>query len=82
MFTKAFWVATVERIVRGAAATFLAVYGADRADALHVNWGDIGVVTGSSALVTLALCLAGSFAGDNNGPSFVNEKVVEVPPGK
>jgi Putative lactococcus lactis phage r1t holin len=88
MFTVAFWRATVERAVRGFAATTASVLvvGGQVLDVRGVDWGSALGVGGGAAVVSLLLSLAASQVGGTspNGsasPSFVSDPgAVAKPP--
>lgn len=82
MFTKAFAVATAERMVRAFAAALLSFVGADVVDVFHVDYERAAGVSLGASVVSLLFCLVGSQTGTNPGPAFLAEKITPVPPGK
>lgn len=82
MWNKAFWQATVERMVRGAAVAVGAAYFAGDVvfDALNVStWQDVGSLAIGGAFGSLVLAFAGN-AVSGNGPAFSkSEEVVPKP---
>lgn len=82
MWTKAFWKATGERVVRGAAvAMFAGFFGGDVTfDAMNVNtWQDFGALGVSGAVGSLLLCLiGGATSGDNPAsPALTGTETVD-----
>lgn len=81
MWTKKFWQAVAERMIRGAAVTVAGGYfGADVVfDALNVStWSDVGSLAISGALGSLVLSLAGQ-ALTGNGPALTNNEELTPP---
>jgi hypothetical protein len=75
MFKKAFLLATLERMVRGAAiAVGFVWFGTDVVfDVMEINtWEKIGAAAISGAVGSLVLSLAGRTFGSGDGPSFTN----------
>ena len=70
MFTRRFWAATLQRVVRSFAASLSALLVADGTGILNSHWGPQLSSAGMAALVTLLLCLAGEAATDGAGPAF------------
>lgn len=83
MWTKAFWKATAERMVRGAAVAIFAVwFGGDVVFDTFVfsTWKDVGSLTISGAFGALLLALGGGAFGSGNGPSFTGQESLTNPP--
>jgi len=79
MWTKAFWLATLERVVRGAASAVGGAYLGKAFDVLNPNtWQDIASIAAGGALTALVLCLGGN-AITKTGPSFNNTEVTNPP---
>ncbi len=79
MWTREFWKATFERMVRGAAVAVSAgFFGGDKVfDAMNVNtWSDAGALAISGAVASLLLCLVGGTVS-GNGPAFNSEEVIK-----
>lgn len=79
MWTKAFWKAATERMIRGAAITVSGAYfGGDVVfDALNVGtWGDVGSLAISGAFGSLLLSLIGN-AATGNGPALTRNETVD-----
>lgn len=77
MFTKAFWTATAERMVRGAAVAVSGgwFFGDGLFDAFKVNtWQDVASLAIGGAFSSLVLALAGSQM-NGSGPSFGSERL-------
>lgn len=82
MWNKAYWKATVERMIRGAAVAVGAVYlGADKVfDSMNVNtWTDVFNLAISGAFLSLVLSIGGN-AITKSGPSFNNAETTNPPP--
>lgn len=71
MWSAAFWKATVERVIRSAAAAMAGVWlvGDQITDEVQTAWHLTLTVGWTTALVTLLLCLAGQ-AATGNGPAL------------
>lgn len=81
MWTKQFWKAVGERIIRGAAAGISAGYFAGDVvfDAFNVNtWGDIGSLAIGGAFSALVLSLIGN-AVTGNGPALSKVETLDPP---
>jgi len=81
MWTRKFWKAALERMIRAGAAGVLAVWvvGDGFMNAFDVDWQNaLGVFLGSAA-VSLLLSLAGGTVS-GNGPAFNNDEVVKPGP--
>jgi len=79
MWTKKFWAATAERMVRGAAvAVSAAWFAGDKVfDAMLVStWQDVGSLAIGGAFASLLLSLIGN-ATTGNGPALVSDEVVK-----
>lgn len=73
MWTKEFWKATTERVIRGAAvAVFGGFFAGDVVfDAMNVNtWADVGSLAIGGAFGSLLLSLIGNTVGTGSGPSL------------
>lgn len=83
MWTIAFWKATSERMLRGAAVAIFAVwFGGDVVFNTFdfSTWKDVGSLAVSGAFGSLLLALAGSAVGSSNGPSFMGQESLTNPP--
>lgn len=80
MLNRAFWTATLERIVATVAGAVLAVLTADGFDLLTADWRGVLSTAGLAGLVSLLKALIASRVGDNPGPSLANERVGVVNP--
>lgn len=63
MFTKAFWKATLERLVRTFAQAVLGVVSADQLGVLDVDWGQAASVGALASVLALLTAVATSGAG-------------------
>lgn len=81
MWTKAFWKAVPERMVRGGAIAVAAVWitGQGILDIAEINdWVDVASLFASGAVGSLILSLAGGAFGPGDGPSLTGrEDVIE-----
>jgi hypothetical protein len=68
MFTRAFWKATGERLIRTFAQGTLGAIGADQLGVLDVDWGQAASVGGLAAV--LALLTAVATSGGTEGPGL------------
>lgn len=73
MFSRAFWVAAVERAVRAFAASLVSIWavGSTALDIRAIDWGNALSVAGGAALVSLLLSLVATGVGSSASPSFV-----------
>lgn len=78
MWTREFWKATAERMVRSATGAMLSVLvvGDGLLDALNADWGNTLSIGAGGAVVALLLALSGN-AVTGTGPSFSNVEVVD-----
>lgn len=81
MWSKKFWKAVAERVIRGAAAGVSAGYLAGDVvfNAFNVNtWADIGSLAVGGAFSALVLSLIGN-AVTKNGPAITTTETVDPP---
>lgn len=77
IWQRAFWKATVERMVRGFAIAALTALGADAVDVIGgLDWLNVLGFGGGGALLSLLMSLAGN-AVSGNGPSFTATEQVD-----
>jgi hypothetical protein len=77
MWTKAFWKAATERMVRGGAAALAAalVAGDWIIDVMNVNTVEKGITLFvGGAVASLLMSLAGNALGSGTGPSFTGKE--------
>jgi hypothetical protein len=80
MLNRAFWTATLERVLASIAGAVLALLTADGFDLLTADWRAVLSTAGLAGLASLLKALIASKVGDNPGPSLANEKVTAVNP--
>ena len=80
MWTRSFWTAAAERAVKTFAQTLAALLAAGAFDVVSAPWLQSVKVAGLAAVLSVLTSVASSSAGNNEGPSLVNEKVVEKVP--
>lgn len=73
IFTRAFWLATLERAIGTAAATFLATIGT-AALVSDVSWPVVGSTVALATMVTVAKALVAGTRG--KGPGFGNAEAL------
>lgn len=78
LLTKAFWVATTERVVASIAGGFLSVVGAETFGVLEADWRAIASVSIGAGVVSLAKALVANHIG-TPGPSLAGEVVIPDP---
>lgn len=72
MWTKVFWVQTLERAVKTSAQTAVALLSAEGLSLLEVDWTTVGSVSVMAAFVCVLTCIASTPVGsDKNIPSLV-----------
>jgi hypothetical protein len=82
MFTKIFWLGTLERAVKTFAQALLLVFVGDNAyNVISVNWPESLALAATGALISVLTSLVSSRIGEKNSPSLVatqeEEAVVE-----
>jgi hypothetical protein len=86
LFSRKFWIATLERAIRSFAASLASLLTAGGAGILATNWGEKLSVAAMATVVTVLLAIGGGTFGKGDGPSFVGEedlagaKPAPVPP--
>jgi hypothetical protein len=78
IWTKEFWVATGERIIRTAAGALLALLIVDGFDVRDADWADIAATVGLASLISLLMAIT-SNAVSKSGPALTDSEQV-VPP--
>lgn len=68
MNTSAFWIATVERMIRTCAQTLLGILGANATGVLDADWG--GALSAAGLATVLALLTAIASSGGTPGPGL------------
>lgn len=82
MWTKKFWKATTERMIRGGAAALgsALILGDWVVDVMNVgNWVDGLTLFIGGALVSLLMSLAGGKLGSGSGPAFTGQETLTKP---
>jgi hypothetical protein len=72
MFTKKFWKATLERVIR-AFATSLTSVSIIGSNIVSIDWKSQLLIAAGAAVGSLLLAIAGSQIGDPTDPSFTNK---------
>lgn len=70
MFTKTFWLATTERVIRTFCQALVACIGVGAFDIIHFAWSQSLSVSGGAAFLALLTCVVASLKGDSDSPSF------------
>jgi hypothetical protein len=80
IFTRAFWLAAIERAIKSAAQGILvAGVGAAGFDALHADYVTLGGAGLGMALASLLTSIASDYRNDGTGPSLANERALALP---
>jgi hypothetical protein len=74
MFTRAFWKATLERMVRTFAQAVVALIGGDGLGLVDVDWGDAFSIGGLAAVAALLTAIVAS-GGGPTGPGLTETAV-------
>ena len=74
MWTVKFWQNALERAVRTAAQSLLALWGTHVTGVLEVDWVQAASVAALAALTSVLMSLVATGVGDHSSPSFVDEK--------
>ncbi|MGW7517646.1 holin [Streptomyces sp. NPDC054796] len=69
MTTRAFWIATFERMIRTFAQTLIASLGLESTGIVDANWADGLSLAGSAAVLALLTAVATS-GGTHDGPGL------------
>lgn len=73
MFSRAFWIATLERAVKTFAQALAAALAADGVNLLHVGWLQALITALFAALLSLCTSVASVDLGPGGTPSLVTE---------
>lgn len=74
MWTVKFWQNALERAIRTAAQSLLALWGTQVTGVLEVDWVQAASVAALAALTSVLMSLVATGVGDHNSPSFVDKK--------
>ena len=74
MWTVKFWQNALERAIRTAAQSLLALWGTQVTGVLEVDWVQAASVAALAALTSVLMSLVATGVGDHNSPSFMDEK--------
>jgi len=74
LFTRKFWIATLERAIRSFAASLASLLTASGTGLLETSWAEKISVAGMAALVSVLLAIGGGTFGKGDGPSFTGEE--------
>lgn len=74
MLTKAFALATLERALKTASQTAVALLAADGVDLLTLDWRAAGVTVGGAALLSVLTSVASLTVGPAGSPSLVDDQ--------
>ncbi|MGO3895342.1 holin [Brevibacterium aurantiacum] len=77
--SKEFWKGSIERAIRTAAQTAIALIGTDQVGILNLDWAQIGSVTATATLLSILMSIAGG--GTGSGPSFTDAETIPVEDG-
>lgn len=75
--TREFWASSVERAVKTAAQTAVALIGTEAVGLFSLDWAQIGSVVATATILSLLTSIAGDTAG-KNGPSFVRSEGIGI----
>ena len=76
LFTRAFWLAAVERAAKTAAQSAILVFGADQVNALQADWVTVGGFALGGFVLSLLTSVGSGAATSADGPSLANEIAV------
>lgn len=77
MFNTLFWIAAAERALKTLAQTLVALIGANAVSVMDLDWPQMLGVAGTAAVVSILTSLASAPFGKNDGPSLVDEALVD-----
>ena len=75
--TREFWASSVERAIKTAAQTAVALIGTEAVGVFNLDWTQIGSIVATATILSLLTSIAGDTAG-KNGPSFVRSEGIGV----
>lgn len=75
--TREFWASSVERAIKTAAQTAVALIGTEAVGVFNLDWTQIGSVVATATILSLLTSIAGDTAG-KNGPSFVRSEGIGI----
>jgi hypothetical protein len=70
LFTRSFWEATLQRVLRVFAAALFATVSADGFNILHTDWKQNLATAALAPILTLLFCVAGDAYTNGAGPAF------------
>lgn len=74
IFTRAFWLAAIERAAKSAAGSALLVISADQFNVLDADWANLGGFAAGGALISVLMSIGSAGVG-NAGPSLATEAI-------
>jgi len=74
LFSRKFWIATLERAIRSFAASLASLLTASGTGLLETSWPEKFSVAGMAAVVSVLLAIGGGTFGKGDGPSFIGEE--------
>ena len=74
MRTKEFWLAALERAVKTFAQTAVALVGVELVSVVDLDWGQVGGVSATAAVLSLLTSVASAGVG-GSGPSLGPEEL-------
>ena len=78
LWTRQFWVATAERVIRTFAQAMLSFLGADAFNIVEVTWGEALGISAGAAFIALLTSIVASGVNQKGAPSFVRAENVVV----
>ncbi len=79
LITRAFWEATLQRVVRVFAAALFGLISADVTNVLEADWVAIFTTAAITPILTLLFCIAGDTLTGGAGPAFGTSEVLSPP---
>jgi len=76
VFTRRFWIASLERAVKSAAQAAILVLGADQLNVLTVAWPEVGGFAAGGFVLSLLTSIGSDAITRSDGPSLANEIAV------
>jgi hypothetical protein len=78
MWSKTFWLATLERAIKTFAQVLAALLGAEAVGVLEADWGQSASVAAMATVLSILTSVASSSVG-NEGPSLVSAEKLSAP---
>jgi len=76
MWSKAFWLATLERAVKTAAQSVALAIGAEQVNAITLDWAELGGFGAGGFVLSVLTSVGSGLVSSQPGPSLTNVEVL------